>query len=352
MAGTATRLFRNLGANGDRVQFEDVTVSSGLALKTGAGLGVVFGDFDGDHWPDIFVADDGSPNRLYLNQRNGTFREEAIQRGLAFNALGSAAANMGVAVGDVDGNGFPDLFIPHVSWEQHGLWMQGPAGLFLERAAEAGLTGPRLRGTGFGTALVDFDLDGDLDLAIANGRIRRDALMPPFQSGLDAFWQPYAQPSQVFANDGTGKFREISPINSGLGAVASVSRGLAYGDLDYDGLVDLLVMNTGAPARLWRNTVFPHGHWLTVRAVEPALGGRDAYGAEVSVVVANQRWRRWIQPGSSYLVSNDPRAHIGLGAAARVDRIEVQWPNGDAENFAGVEADRTITLRHGAGIKP
>ncbi len=347
MAGTVTRLFHNAAVDaGGLVRFKDVTVASGLAKTLGAALGVLCVDLTGDRWVDILLADDGMANRLFVNRHDGTFVEEALSRGLAYNALGAPAANMGIACGDVDGNGLTDLFIPHVSWEQHALWKQGPPGLFLDQAAVAGLTEGTLRGTGFGAALVDIDRDGDLDLAFVNGRIRRAELAVRFLPGMEPFWEPYAQYAQLFANDGSGRFREVSAENPALCARAAVGRGLAVGDVDNDGAPDLLVMNTGAPARLLRNVAPAKGHWLTVRAIEPALGGRDACGAEVAVVAGSRQWRRWIQPGSSYLVSHDPRAHFGLGPATTFDRIEVIWPDGSVETFPGGAADQAVTLRH------
>jgi enediyne biosynthesis protein E4 len=254
MQGTASRLFHNLGANNDgMVRFQDVSVASGIAKKTGPALGVFCADFDGDHWPDIFIADDGKPNRLYINKRDGTFAEEAVQRGLAYNAFGSPVANMGIAAGDVDGDGLFDLFVTHVSWEQHALWKQGPAGLFQDQTAATGLANMARRGTGFGTVLADFDLDGALDLAFVNGRIKRDEAAGPFLPGLDSFWHPYAQQNQLFANDGAGRFREISDANPAFCGRAAVGRGLACGDIDNDGRPDLLVLNASAPAQLLRN---------------------------------------------------------------------------------------------------
>src|SRR5438034_2332005 len=319
MQGTATRLFHNLGAGKDgSIRFEDVSVVSGLAKKTGPGLGVLCADFDGDHWPDLFIADDGMPNRLFINQRNGTFTEEAAQRGIAYNAFGSAVANMGIAFGDVDGDGFFDVFIPHVSWEQHALWKQGPAGLFQDQTTAMGLANLGQRGTGFGAVLADFDLDGALDLAFVNGRIKRasDSVADAAQSllpGLDPFWRSYAQRNQLFINDGTGRFREISEANPAFCGHAAVGRGLACGDIDNDGALDLLIINAGAPAQLVRNVAPKRGHWVLVRAIDPGLGGRDAYGAEITVRAGARRWWRLVQPGYSFLVSNDPRVHFGLG---------------------------------------
>ncbi len=225
LQGTVTRLFHNRGVAG-AVQFEDVSVAAGWARKPGAALGVLCADVNGDHWPDVLIADDGMPNRLYVNARDGTFTEEAAQRGLAYNAFGSAAANMGIAFGDVDGDGLSDIFVTHVSWEQHALWKQGPSGLFQDQTAAAGLGRLARRGTGFGTGLVDFDLDGDLDLAFVNGEIRRGHEPGPFLTGQDPFWQPYAQRNQILANDGSGIFSDVSEANAAFCAHAAVGRGL------------------------------------------------------------------------------------------------------------------------------
>lgn len=353
MQGTVAKLFHNRGrgTNGI-VQFEDVTVVSGLANRTGAGLGVICADFDGDHWPDIFIADDGMPNRLYINQRNGTFSEEAGQRGIAYSAFGAAAANMGVALGDVDGDGLFDIFVTHLSWEQHALWKQGPRGFFEDQTAAAGLANPALRGTGFGAVLADFDLDGADDLAFVNGRIKRGEHTGVTGAGLDSFWLPYAQQRQLFANDGSGRFREISESNPGFCSEAAVGRGLACGDIDNDGAVDLLAMNTGGPARLFRNIAPKRGHWLMVRAIEPALGGRDGHGAEVTVRGGAKSWKRVVQPGYSFLVSNDPRVHFGIGSVSQIERIEVVWADGTPEIFPGGSSDRLLLLRKGEGSKP
>ena len=350
MAGTVTRLFRNRGVVGN-VAFEDVTVPSGLAAKPGPGMGVVCADFDGDRWPDIFVADDGQANRLFINRRNGTFSEEALVRGVAFNALGGTAANMGIALGDVDGDAAFDLFVTHLAWEQHSLWKQGPRGLFQEQTAAAGLINPQWRGTGFGAVFADFDHDGDLDLALANGAIKRIADSAK-TSGDAAFWSADAQRNQAFANDGAGRFRDVSLANPDFSGSAAVGRGLATGDLNNDGAPDLVVMNTGAPAKILRNVATNRGHWLTLRAILPALGGRDAYGAEIVVEAGARRWWGLVQPGSSYLVSNDPRVHVVLGQATAVDRIRVVWPDGSEENFPGAPVDRFVLLQKGAGSRP
>lgn len=353
--GTVTRLFHNVGsgAKPGGALFEDVTVSSGLTRAAGPALGLLCADFDGDRWPDIFLADDGRPNRLFINQKNGAFVEEAAQRGLAFNAMGGTAGNMGVAPGDVDGDGLFDIFVTHLAEEQHALWAQGPRGLFLDQTSRVGLANPAWRGTGFGAVLADYNQDGWLDLALVNGLVRRghDTATPRL-AGLAEFWKPYAQRSQLFLNNGSGRFLEVSLSNPAFSGEAIVGRGLACGDYDQDGAPDLLVTSTGGPARLFRNVAPQRGHWLWIRAVDPALGGRDAYGAEVVVSAGTRTWWRLVQPSYSYLVSNDPRAHFGLGAVQAVDSILVRWPDGADESFPGTAVDRTLVLRKGMGTKP
>jgi len=349
-AGTVTRLFHNrgipAGAKARAVRFDDATASSGLARKAGPGLGVLCADFNGDGWPDIFVTNDGRPNHLWINQKDSTFREEALSRGLAFNGMGNAPANMGIALGDVDGDNLFDVFVTHLTSETHALWRQGPRGLFLDRAAAAGLAGADCRGTGFGTILEDFNGDGALDLAIANGRVIRAKASAA--ASPDRFWEPYAEPNHLFAGDGAGHFRNLTHENTPFCGTAGVFRGLACGDVDGDGAVDLLVTQVAGPARLFRNVVSPRGHWLGIRVFDPALK-RDAYGAEVTVQTTSGRQRRWVNAGASYLCSHDPRISFGLGTASRVESIQVRWPDGKEEIFAGRAADQWITLRKGGG---
>jgi hypothetical protein len=347
--GMVTKLYRNLG--GKTPRFKDVTLESGLGRIRGPGLGVFCADFDGDHWPDILVANDAKPNHLWINQHDGTFKEEAVMRGIAYNCLGNTEANMGIAVGDVDGDGLCDVFVTHLSEETNTLWRQGPRGFFQDRTAGAGLMNPSWRGTGFGTVLADFDHDGALDLAVVNGRIRRakaTAGNQPRAVSPESFWNPYLERNQLFLNDGQGRFQDVSSHNDAFCGTARVGRGLVCADIDGDGALDLLVTNVAGPARLYRNVAPKRGHWLLVRAVDPALH-RDAYGAEITVQIGARRLMRWINPGYSYLCSNDPRAHFGLGQAEHVDTIEAVWPDGSNEIFPGGAVDRLVVLHKGEG---
>jgi len=208
-------------------------------------------------------------------------------------------------------------------------------------------------GTGFGTAFVDFDHDGFPDLAVVNGRVRRanDRGMSSAAPKLGEHWSAYGERNQLFANAGNGQFRDISPDNPAFCGEPNVGRGLACGDIDGDGAIDLLVTSVDAPARLFRNAAPKHGHWLMVKAVDPKLGGRDAYGAKITVIAGGKAHVNWINPAYSYACSNDPRAHFGLGEAATVEAIHVTWPNGAEEEFGSAPADKLIVLRRGEGTK-
>src|SRR5262245_39287577 len=290
--GTVARLYRNRGKG--EIRFDDVTLSAGLGVP-GPGLGVLCADFDGDGWPDIFVANDGQANRLWLNRKDGTFTESAALRSVAFNSTAQAQANMGVAFEDIDNDGLPDLFVTHLTEETHTLWKQVTPGFFQDRSLAAGVTATKWRGTGFGTVLADFNCDGWLDLAWVNGRVSHR------KEGMSAwptdFFKLYAERHQLLANDGTGRFRDISTENPALCGTPGVGRSLAVGDLDGDGVPDLLLTEIGGGARILLNRVPNRGHSLLVRAVDPALK-RDAYGAIVTATVGGRKLLRPVNPGA------------------------------------------------------
>jgi len=303
------------------------------------GLGVICTDLTRDGRPDVFVANDAQSNQLWVNQGDGTFAEEGILRGVAVNGFGNPEASMGVAVGDVDGDGSLDLFMTHLWEENNRLYLGTKGPLFVDSSVKAGIAGSDLQRTGFGCALFDFDNDGDLDLAVANGAIRR---RPPIQGGPDGYWADYVEPNQLFENQGGGKFAEVTNAAGTFGSRLEVSRGLAVGDIDGDGDLDLVLSNVDNSLRVYRNEAAPReSHWLFVRAVNE---GCDALGAQVVLRAAGRERRGMILAASSYLSSNDPRAHFGLGTTTTVDEIEVLWPDGTSSKYACEGVDREITV--------
>jgi hypothetical protein len=348
---TVTRLWRNVTrVPGGPPRFEDRTESAGLTRALGAALAVICVDFNGDGWVDMFCADDARPNRLFMNQRDGTFTEEAFSRGLAFNAMGVTAASMGTTLADVDGDGLWDMFIAHLAEEFHGYWKQGPRGLFIDQIASSGLQQQAWRGTGFGAVFADFNQDGYPDLAFSNGLVRR--IVPgqtPVPPDVCVWWARYAQRAQIFRNDGNGRFYDLSPSQSDLCGQALVGRSLVLGDLDRDGAPDLILGNIGGRVRVYRNIASPRGHWVGLRLLDPQHGNRDAIGAEFTVRAGTRSWWGMIQPATSYMGSHDPAVTVGLGNASSVDAIEVSWPDGTKQLFTGIPIDRWSVLNKGQG---
>ena len=339
--GATDRLYRNLGGG----RFEDVTARSGIGAARGRGLGVAILDFDRDGWPDIYVANDGEPNFLWRNRGDGTFEERALASGAALDASGQPEAGMGVAVGDVDLDGWVDIYVTHLAGESNTLYRNRGDGTFVDETAERGLHGPSLPFTGFGVALVDLDNDGALDIVVANGRINRGPVAPGAPEGA---LQPYAEPNSLYLNDGTGRFEARPDLAPALGERPGMSRGLAIGDVNDDGALDVIIVETGRELRLLQNTG-PHGHWIGFAVTDPALGGRIVIGAQLQLWTRNGRRDAHVNPNVGYLSSNDPRVHFGLGSTAEVDSLLVTWPDGATEMFRDPSVDQYNDIRRGEG---
>lgn len=338
--GVTDVLYHN---NGDGT-FSNVSAAAGIAGFSLKGLGVIAADLNGDAYPELYVANDGEPNLLWINQQDGTFQNQALAMGSAVNGIGVAEASMGIALGDIDNDEDLDLFMTHLRNESNTLYRNTATYGFQDDTFPTGLAAPSMSYTGFGTGFFDYDHDGDLDLAVVNGRVARGPLLTDRKPPL--YWDYYAEPNLLFENDEMKRFRDVSHLGGSFCSAIETSRGLAFGDVDNDGDLDILVINDGGPARLFRNDMENKGHWLTIRAIDPALQ-RDAIGARITVTAGEKRLLRLIAPGYSYLSSNDPRAHFGLAAADKVDEIFVRWPDGQTERFPGVAADQIITLRKG-----
>ena len=343
--GEPDRLYHN---NGDGT-FSDVTRAAGIRLphpEEAKGLGVVCLDLTGDDWADIYVANDGEANQLWVNRGDGTFVDQSLVRGVAFNRHGKAEASMGIGVGDFNRDGALDLFLTHLTQENNTLYMSGYGRLFMDRTVESGLSLHDLMHTGFGTGFFDLDHDGDLDLAVANGEVRRD----PTDTGGGGFWSHYAEPNLLFKNIGLGRFDKVRGGEDPFAARVEVSRALAFGDLDGDGDLDLVFSNIDNSLRVYRNDAPPAGNrWVIVRAL---TGLRDAIGARVTVNSGDRVYVAAVLAGYSYQSSSDPRAHFGLGTADRIERIEVTWPDGSREQFGGFAVDREIVVTQGSGSTP
>ncbi|MYB19617.1 MAG: CRTAC1 family protein, partial [Holophagales bacterium] len=341
-------------------RFVDRSRDAGVSLIEDAGLGVAAADLDEDGLPDVYVANDADPNQLWINRGDGVFEDDAVLLGAAYNRFGVGEAGMGLALGDIDGDRDLDLFLSHLIEETNTLYLNlggtpGATDGFEDRAAEAGLAAPSTPYTGFGTAFFDADNDGDLDLAVVNGAVKR---RPEVLSDRDDwFWRGYAEPNLLMLGDGAGVFADASAASGEFGTALDVSRGLVPFDLEGDGDLDLLVSNLEGPARIYRNETIADSApaaagtgagWVRLRVIDPELR-RTAIGASVVAWVDGRPLRRLVQPLGGYLTGGEAPLHIGLGAAVAVDRFEVAWPGGAVETFDGAETGSEVVLTRGEG---
>ncbi|MXX60963.1 MAG: CRTAC1 family protein [Holophagales bacterium] len=333
------RFFRNLGKG----RFEEATGPAGLGGADAYTLGAVALDADADHRLDLYVANDWTPNHLWLN-RGDRFENGAPIAGVAVNAGGVAEAGMGVDAADFDGDGDEDLFLAHLTGETNTLYRNEGRGLFHDATLAAGLGAPSLPWTGFGAAWVDIDNDSRLDVVAVNGAVRRMAK----PGGLTDF----GQPNQVFLNLGDGSFEEISDQAGSAFNDDLVSRGATFGDVDNDGDTDLVVSNNGGPVQLFLNTIGQDRSWIGLRVVHGSPE-RDAHGAVVELRLGGGRTiTRRVRTGMSYASSSDPRVLFGLAEAVTTDEMRVRWPDGVEETFDALELRRYHTLRRGEGSAP
>jgi hypothetical protein len=330
-------VYRNDG-NGT---FTDVSVDSGVATQTGNGLGVVIADYDDDGWPDVFVANDSVPNFLFHRTGNWKYEDVALRAGVAVASDGRPRAGMGTDAADYDGDGQLDLVVTNLDFEMHSLFRGLSRRLFAYATPVSGIGAATLTFVGFGVVFFDFDQDMQLDLAIANGHIIDNVTQ--FRAGAT-----HAQRKLLFRNTGSRRFADVTAAAGPGFALEKVGRGLAAGDIDNDGDLDLLVTNNGQTADLLRNDG-EHGNALLVRLVG-TRSNRDGVGARLRLTTATRTQIREVKAGSSYLSQNDLRQHFGLGTSQRADRLEVRWPSGGVDTLQNVPANQIITVREGEGI--
>jgi enediyne biosynthesis protein E4 len=332
------RLYRNDGGG----RFTDVSEAAGITKADGAGLGVSTGDYNGDGWLDFYVANDATPNQLWINQKNGTFKDEGLLSGTALNAAGNPEGSMGIASGDFDLDGDEDLCVTNIVGETFVLYVNDGRGAFDDARAKAGLAARTAAFTGFGTDWFDYDNDGWLDLFVANGAVN----IIEAQRG-EKF--PFRMRNQLFRNTGAGRFEETSKAGGPAFDRAEIGRGAAFGDIDNDGDVDVLATNNNGPVRLFLNQGRTKNHWLQLR-LQQTQGNRFGFGAWVGVERPGQPtiWRR-VRTDGSYLSASDSRVHVGLGSATQVTGVTVQWSDGASEHWTTAAVDRLVTLQRGTG---
>ncbi len=335
--GDTCWLFHNRGDG----SFEDATSTSGIFDTSSKSLGVAMLDFDGDGWPDLFVANDTQPNKLYRNLRNGKFKDVAVELGLAFSNEGKARAGMGVDIADFDNTGNPGIVITNFDNEMIGLYRWNGKE-FDDVALQTGVGSASRNTLGFGCVFFDADLDGRIDLAVANGHI--DDTVRNIRGNVG-----YAQPPQLFLNDGHAKFHDVAASLGGGFSQAKVGRGLAVGDFDRDGDLDLLFTTNNGPAYLYRNDLRAGNRSIRLHLVG-AKSNRDAIGATVRLYSNGQVQSRLVRSGSSYLSQSELPLTFGVGKQDEIEKIVVDWPSGRTEEFSRLKTGKAYQLTESKGI--
>jgi len=335
--GASVRLWHNRG-NGT---FEDTTQKAGLFDTSSKSLGIAILDANQDGWPDIFISNDTQPNKLYINNGNGTFTEKAVPSGVAYSEDGVARAGMGVAAADYDRSGYPSLVITNFSNQMLAFYHNERNGLFVDEAPHSEVGRASLLTLGFGCFFFDYDLDGWPDIYIANGHIEDaiERVQPRVR---------YAEPPHLFRNLGGGKFSEVTDGMGRAFAAPRVARGAAYGDINNDGALDVLVSTNGGPAALFKNTAATN-HSLRIKLVG-TKSNRDGFGTTVRVTNGSDTQTKMLTSGSSYLSSSELVLTFGLGERAKADSLEIRWPSGQIDHAANVPADQIITVKEASGI--
>jgi enediyne biosynthesis protein E4 len=335
--GASARIWHNLG-NG---KFEDATAKAGLFDSTSKSLGVAILDYNNDGWPDILLANDTQPNKLYLNKQNGTFEEKAVAAGVAFSEDGVARAGMGVDAADYDRSGRASLIITNFANQMLSLYHNEGNGLFVDEAPRSEVGRNTLVTLGFGCFFFDYDNDGWPDIFIADGHIENE--IERVQKRVS-----YAEPPHLFRNLGAGKFQEVTGQMGPAFASPKVARGAAYADIDNDGALDMLITTNGGRPWLFHNEGSTN-HSLRLKLVG-TKSNRDGIGAVVRVTSGGDKQWQMLRSGSSYLSQSELVLTFGLGGVTRADAIEIQWPSGQVDKLSGIAADQTITVQEGKGV--
>jgi hypothetical protein len=334
--GSSARLWHNLGGG----KFEDATRRANFYEASSKSLGVAVLDADGDSWPDILLANDTQPNKLYINQRNGTFHEQAVSAGIAFSEDGVARAGMGVDTADYDRSGKPSILITNFANQMLSLYHNEGNGLFVDEAPRSEVGRKSLITLGFGCFFFDYDNDGWLDILVANGHIENE--IERIQKRV-----AYAEPPHLFRNEGKGKFSEVTEKLGATFAAPRVARGAAYADINNDGFPDLLITTNGGRVFLFRSEGGTN-HSVRVK-LNGTKSNRDGIGTVVRINAGGEQQQQMLRSGSSYLSASELILTFGLGKSTKADSVEVRWPSGQVDKVTNVASDQTIMIEEGKG---